>query len=259
MAEPNRPYREVRALERGLALLDAMADMGWSSPTALANRAGIDRSSAYRLLATLAAAGFAVRRDDGRYYLAPKVQRIGLEIRQDDLELQTAQSELDVLVVRIGWPSDYAVIKDGRRTIAASTHPRTTMTVFRRLIGQHRPLLRSALGRAMLAAMDDGQLAQTLELVRAAAGEDASEIEVDGAVTRAIEQARRDGFGASHGLIESGTSAIALPVRRDAHVIGAVNIVFFSTVLTPATAAARFLQPLRDCVERIERQLGSLH
>ncbi|MBF5089181.1 hypothetical protein F1640_03905 [Novosphingobium sp. NBM11] len=104
-----------------------------------------------------------------------------------------------------------------------------------------------------------GSLRKTLELVRAAAGEDASEIAVDGAVTRAIEQARRDGFGASHGLIESGTSAIALPVRRDANVIGAVNIVFFSSVLTPAVAAARFLQPLRDCVERLEARIGFLN
>ncbi|MDF2389335.1 hypothetical protein JMG10_48450, partial [Nostoc ellipsosporum NOK] len=94
--------------------------------------------------------------------------------------------------------------------------------------------------------------------VRSASGEDGREIDVDGAVARAIEQVRRDGFGASHGLIEPGTSAIALPVRRNAHVIGAVNIVFFSTVLTPATAAARFLRPLRDCVERIETKIGSL-
>lgn len=258
MAAPDRPYREVRALERGLALLDAMAELGWAAPGALAVRAGIDRSSAYRLLATLATAGFAVRRDDGHYYLAPRLQQMGAEMPRPDLELQVAQEELNTLVQQIGWPSDYAVVRGGRLTIVASTHRRTTMTTFRKLLGQHRPIIRSALGRAMLAAMDEAQLAETLALVRAAGGGDALEIDAPDAIAMAIDRVRKDGFGGSHGQIEPGTSAIALPVRRGRRVVGAANIVFFSSVLTPATAASRLLLPLRECVGRIEHRFASL-
>jgi IclR family transcriptional regulator, mhp operon transcriptional activator len=134
------PYREVRSLERGLALLDAMADLGWSTPSELARRTAIDRSTVYRLLATLVASGYAVRRpDDGRYFLAGKLGSIGLGIRSDDLALQIAQEELDGLVAEVGWPSDYAALVAGRLTILASTHRLTSMTFFRRLVGQHRP------------------------------------------------------------------------------------------------------------------------
>jgi len=109
------PYREVRSLERGLALLDAMADLGWSTPAELARRTAIDRSTVYRLLNTLVATGYAVRRpDDGRYFLAGKLGSIGLGIRSDDLVLQIAQEELDGLVAEVGWPSDYAALVAGR-------------------------------------------------------------------------------------------------------------------------------------------------
>lgn len=258
MAKSDRPYREVRALERGLALLDAMAELGWAAPSALALRAGIDRSSAYRLLATIATAGFAVRRADGYYYLAPRLQQMGAEMPQPDLEIQIAQEELNVLVQQIGWPSDYAVVRGGRLTIVASTHWRTTMTTFRKLLGQHRPIMRAALGRAMLGAMHETQLAETLALVRAAGGSDALEIDAPDAIALVIDRVRKDGFGGSHGQIEPGTSAIALPVRRASRVVGAANIVFFSSVLTPATAASRLLLPLSECVGRIERRFAGL-
>ncbi|WP_066656836.1 MULTISPECIES: IclR family transcriptional regulator domain-containing protein [unclassified Sphingomonas] len=256
MSAEGTPYREVRSLERGLALLDAMADLGWSTPSELARRTAIDRSTVYRLLATLVASGYAVRRpDDGRYFLAGKLGSIGLGIRSDDLALQIAQEELDGLVAEVGWPSDYAALVAGRLTILASTHRLTSMTFFRRLVGQHRPIARSALGRALLAAMSPRELDQALESVRASSGEDAAETEDRQALERMLERVRERGYGYSDGLIEANISAIALPVRRRSRAVGAVNIVYFRSALSTEAAASTLLPPLRACIAAIERRL----
>lgn len=251
------PYREVRSLERGLALLDAMAALGWSTPASLARQTGIARPSIYRLLNTLASADYVVRRPDGRYFLAPKLRRMGFEIPQSDLELQIAQEELDGLTEQIAWPSDYAALVAGQLTILASTHRLTTMTFFRRLIGQHRPLLRSALGRALLAAMSADELDRALEAVRAAGGADSDEIEDGEGLRRTLETTRAQGFASSSGLIEPTTSAIAVAVRHKEQVVGAINVVFFRSAMSPAAAAAKFLAPLQACATRIERRLAA--
>jgi IclR family transcriptional regulator, mhp operon transcriptional activator len=250
------PYREVRSLERGLALLDAMADLGWSTPAELARRTAIDRSTVYRLLNTLVATGYAVRRsDDGRYFLAGKLGSIGFGIRSDDLLLQIAQEELDSLVTEVGWPSDYAALIAGRLTILASTHRLTTMTFFRRLVGQHRPIVRSALGRALLAAMSPKELDQALDSVRAVGGEDAAEIADRQALDGMLERVRERGYGYSDGLIEANISAIAVPVRRRSRAVGAVNIVYFRSALSTEAAAATLLPPLRACIASIESRV----
>lgn len=250
------PYREVRSLERGLSLLDAMAELGWSSPAELSRHATIDRSTIYRLLNTLVVSGYAVRREeDGKFFLAGKLRRIAFDIRQNDLEAQIAQEELEVLINEVRWPSDYAVLAAGQLTILASTHRLTTMTFFRRLIGEHRPLLRSALGRALLGGMDSSELIHALEAVRVAGGPDSEEIADIDRVRRVIEDTQAQGFGSSVGMVDIGISAIALPVRRKARITGAVNIVFFRSAIAPSEAASTFLSPLRACVARIEHRL----
>lgn len=250
------PYRRIGSLERGLALLDALADLGWSTPAELAAHTGIERSTVYRLLNTLVLAGYAARRDDdGRWFLAPRVRSLGFGIRADDVEQQIAQEELDRLVGEIGWPSDYAALIAGRLTILASSHRLTTMTFFRRLVGKHRPLFRSALGRALLAAMSSKERDETLEILRSAGGPDAEEIVGPETLSRLVGEAQARGYASSDGLIESSVSAIGLAVRRSQRPVGAVNVVYFRTAMTPATAAATFLEPLRGCVSRIEARL----
>ena len=54
MTDTDRTYPSVRALERGLALLAALNQAGRSDPASLARLAGVDRTTAYRMLHTLA-------------------------------------------------------------------------------------------------------------------------------------------------------------------------------------------------------------
>lgn len=255
-SQVGRPYRPVGSLERGLKLLEALVDLGWGSPAELARYTGIDRSSVYRLLNTLVSAGYAVRRaDDGRYSLPPKPSHLAFRISADDLEVKVAQEELDQLVGRIGWPSDYANLVGGQLTILASSHRLTTMTFYRRLVGERRPLVRSALGRALLAAMSADQLAQTLAVVEQIGGPDADEVRERRALLQILDEVRARGYGFSPGLIDSNVSAIALPLLRQQRPIGAVNIVFFSSVMSPEKAARDLLGPLKDSIRRIEQRI----
>lgn len=68
----------VSALERGLAVLDALGEAGRAIPLAeLARRTGSHKSTLLRVLASLERCRYAVRTADGRYRLGPVLLRLG--------------------------------------------------------------------------------------------------------------------------------------------------------------------------------------
>jgi DNA-binding IclR family transcriptional regulator len=68
MDTPSAPAQGAQTLARGLVALRTIAqEADGVGPNDLAERLGVHRSIAYRLLQTLVDSGFAVRGDDGRY------------------------------------------------------------------------------------------------------------------------------------------------------------------------------------------------
>jgi IclR family mhp operon transcriptional activator len=51
---------------------------------------------------------------------------------------------------------------------------------------------------------------------------------------------------------EEGISAIALPIQGGGPVLGSLNLIFFSSSMTPAVAAERYLASMKEAVKEIE-------
>ena len=71
-----KAYPQVRALKRGLEILDALAQLGPSTPALLSAHTGVDRTTVYRLLATLEDSGFVDGREDGSFALGDHLARL---------------------------------------------------------------------------------------------------------------------------------------------------------------------------------------
>ena len=250
-------YKDVRALARGIDIVEALADLGWAKPGALAAYVGLDRSSVYRLISTLSNKGYVVRRqEDGAVALTSRVARLSDGIREDELISQRIGPIMEKLTEEILWPSDFAGLVGGQITIQASTHNISPMSIHRRLVGKNRPLLNSALGRALLSALPPGALDAALSTALRLDGKDAADISNREAVDRVLQGVHDDGYASAVGLAEANISAIALPVRAETRVVGALNITFFRSAMSPSTAAQRYLEPLRRCVKSIETVLN---
>lgn len=247
-------YRSVRALERGLRLLEALSDLGWAKPGALSAHTGIDRTTVYRLIGTLEDLGYVVRREeDGAIGLHRRLARISDSARDSSALAQAAEPILQSLTRSILWPSDFGAVAGGRLTILASTNRMSPFSVNRASIGNQVPLLRSALGRAVVSMMEPEQCRMMLEVAAGLLPEDRDE-----ALAAHIRaQVERTGYAVSAGGVTPGVSAIALPIRsRD--VLSAVNIVFASSAMSPERAAEMYLGQLRECVQEVERLFGRM-
>ena len=250
-------HAPVRALSRGLALLTELNALGPSTVLDLAHQTGLNRTTAYRLLDTLAEEGFVTYdRNTGRFALTPRVRRLSDGVTARDASGQAALPAMFALMRDVNWPSDFGVFDAGAMVIRESTHPFSAFSIHRTMIGRRRPFLRSAMGRAVLAAARADLRRDMLEITAGSEHPDRAMARDPALVEAMVRQVRRDGYASSVGETEPNISAIALPVLDGGgEVVGGLNIVFFRSAMTPQTAAGRYLGNLREAVAAIGARL----
>jgi IclR family transcriptional regulator, mhp operon transcriptional activator len=248
-------HRTVRALSRGLALIAELSASGPSNALQLAKRTGLNRTTCYRLLDTLRQDGFVTFDEtNGLFGLMPRVRTLSEGVSSRDLASQAAVPAMFDLLNAVSWPSDFAVFELGSVVIRESTHPFSPLSVHRSMVGRRRSLVRSALGRAILTASPPGLRREMLELTASLVEEDALLAKDRRFIEGIISQTRNDGYASSVGGAEDGISAIALPIEGSGQVLGSLNLIFFTSTMTPEVAARRYLSSMKQAVRDIERR-----
>ncbi|WP_167350085.1 IclR family transcriptional regulator domain-containing protein [Methylobacterium platani] len=246
----------VRALTRGLSLLAELNAGGPSSAHDLARRTRLNRTTTYRLLETLKADGFVTYDENsGQFSPTPQVRQLSDGLTTRDASSQAALPPMFDLLREVNWPSDFGVFDAGSVMIRESTHPFSPFSVHRSMIGRRRSLLRTSLGRAILAAADTDLRRDMLEIAAASKNDDATLATDRTYIENIIRQTERDGYASSVGETETNISAIALPIRAQGKVVGSLNIIFFKTSINPQTAAERYVGALHAAVTKIEDRM----
>lgn len=149
----------TQALSRGLAVLEALAasDAG-ATLTTLAAQLRLPAPTAHRLLATLEAAGFVRAGPKGEWQIGVRAFRTGAAfLAHRDLVVE-AYSHLRELMVRGGETANLAVMEGGEAVFVEQVQCRELMRMSVKL-GARGPLHASGVGKAMLAALPERELA----------------------------------------------------------------------------------------------------
>ena len=239
-----KPHRPIEAVDRAMRLLLALADE--PSPASLAvvaQRAGLTKPTAFRLLSTLAAEQFVAHGEEGgAYELGVAPLRLGAAAldaipiravaRPLMAALRDATGETVLLCVRRG---------DLRYNIEAAESENAIARAQR--IGVGVPLYAGAASRVLLSALDDAAIAAYLDRTLLAPLAEGTIVDRDQLV-RAIEGVRVDGYALSLGEFTSGGLAIACPILNTrAEVEAAIQLSLVAARSSPAFEA--------DCVSRL--------
>jgi IclR family transcriptional regulator, mhp operon transcriptional activator len=248
-------HRNVRALSRGLELIGELNASGPSNVGQLAKRTGLNRTTCYRLLDTLREDGYVTLDETNALFgLTPQVRTLSEGVSSRDLSSQAALPAMFGLLDQVSWPSDFGVFELGSMLIRESTHPFSPFSVHRSMVGRRRSLIRSALGRAVLAASPPALRREMLEMTASLVEEDSALARDRHFVEDVVSQTKKDGYASSVGGSEAGISAIALPIQGGGPVLGSLNLIFFSSSMTPEVAARRYLTNMKQAVKEIERR-----
>lgn len=247
---------ESGSLRRGVALLRLLATAGRRglALTELAARAGLPHPSVHRLLAQLVDERLAVRNAESRRYaLGPLAFELGLagaaqfDVRDlfDDAMARLADETEDTvyLVVRSG---DEAVCMHRRE----GAFPIRALTLD---VGSRRPLGLGAGGLAILAALPDAEIAETIarverQLESAGLGQEA--------LQRAISTTRDTGLAIIRNRVTLGITAVGVHVNDSMGTPFAALSVAALNERMPRERIARIGEALRVAADQVRAALG---
>lgn len=241
----------TRTLDRGLRLLEILADGGEMTLAELSAASGLAPATALRLLDTLRARDF-VAADEGKYRVGLKTFEVGSAFLSHTRLLEVCHPILMRLAEETGLGASLA-IQEGRDAIVVDTADgaRSRRTAAR--IGMRAPLHACAAGKVLLAWLWEGRVLEILgpepfeavtpDTIRSAAP-----------LLDALGEVRASGTAREDEELEPGLGALAAPVRdRKGHVAAALAVASPATRMRPPDAGlvARLAEAAGDASLRL--------
>ncbi|MDQ4490936.1 IclR family transcriptional regulator [Sinomonas sp. ASV486] len=218
-----RSANGVHSVERVVQALEVLAEEGSAAVGDMAERMGVHKSTASRILAALETHGFVQQSSRrGRYQLGVGLLRIASSIPRRLSLVHTARPVLEDLAQQFGETVNLAVLRSSFAVNVDQAMGAANVASFD-WIGNLTPLHATSSGKVFLAYMPPAQRDQALReappepLTSHTLTRDRLEAELPEIV--------RLGYAATRGELEDGLNAIAAPVfGHTGDVIGSVSI-----------------------------------
>jgi IclR family transcriptional regulator, KDG regulon repressor len=216
---------ELRSVANALRLLSTLARAeGTLGVTELSRGLGIAPSTAYRLLSTLTAHGFATRvPEERRYRRGPALLRLGARQRVGEYARlrEVAHPLLERLADRTGETTHLAVL-DGPDVVGIDHVESSQTLVVRHPVGSRVPAHATAVGQALLAYQPEVAEAVVGDGLVPLTGDTIADPE---RLARTLEEVRDRGYATNVRQWSRETAGVAAPVRgADGEVLASLGI-----------------------------------
>jgi IclR family transcriptional regulator, pca regulon regulatory protein len=213
----------VRSFERGLRVIRAFSSRhNQLTLSDIARTTDLNRATARRLLLTLEELGY-VRRVGDRFSLTPRVLDLGYAYLSSFGLPQLAEPYLEQLSERVGEASSVGVLEGSDVVYVARIPANRVMTVSIGL-GTRFPAYRTSLGRALLSALPDDEVAAIWEQSERREPTPHTVTEL-AELQRRLAVAREEGFALVDQELELGVRSVAAPLHDAAgRTVAAVNV-----------------------------------
>lgn len=197
---------EIQSLARGLKILDILGqNPDGISITELSERLEVDKGSASRLVATLAAYGYAERDEvTRRYHVGSQIVSLSRSVLNRLPLREAAKPFLRQLMERTGECAHLGVAAQGKVMYIDQVESPVTLRVNAQ-VGTMNPLYCTALGKILLAFSD-------LELPAEMPAFTENTIIDPGVLKEHLDQVRRLGYAVDDEEFDIGVRCIAVPV-----------------------------------------------
>lgn len=213
----------VRSLERGLAVIKSFGE-GRSGQTIaeVAARIGVDRSTARRFLLTLVRLGY-VEQDGRNFRLSPQTLQLGYAYLSSLPWWRSAQRELNRLRDRIGQNCAVGVL-DEHQVVYVAYASAARFPVMNRSVGMQLPAMSTAIGRLLLAYLEESRLVAILQNINLERLTPYT-LTDRGALLKSLHAIRAEDFAFVDQELELGLQSIGVPIRnRGGDVVAAISI-----------------------------------
>ncbi|WP_298210839.1 IclR family transcriptional regulator C-terminal domain-containing protein [Ferrimicrobium sp.] len=245
----------VRSLGKGLEVISSFGvEHRVATVSEVANSAGLSRAAARRMLITLVSLGYAAT--DGKiFWLTPKILNLGYAYLSSQSLTEIAELHIEELVARVQESSSVGVLNDQDIVYVVRVPTRKIMRTSIS-VGTRFPAFATSMGRVLLAELPETALDSFLESAKLEPLT-ARTVTDRGLLLNILQTVRERGYALTDQELEEGLRSIAVPIRdRVGTAVAALNVSTSALHGRPEDLVERFLEPLRECAVRIERDLA---
>lgn len=262
--------KSINSLARGLSVLQLLQTSGAMRLQDLHAATAIPKASLLRILKTLHEQGMIWQRMvDDAYVPSFSLSELSGRMDQEHALVEVASPILEALSAQIKWPSVLAV---PRLTHMEVIETNASRAYFDKIplgpVGFRVNMLRSASGRAYLAACEEPVRETILQALRRSAHKGDRLAHSPAYVQAVIEQVRAQGFALrdadfggdfdeGRSVVNDGRDSLGVAIRIGAFVVGAINITWAQRALKREAAVARFSGPALKAADDIAKRLAS--
>jgi IclR family mhp operon transcriptional activator len=245
--------RPIRALIRGLDALAVLNRRNGATVAEVTEEIKLPRTTTYRILETLAQAGYVTRDPvDDRYRLTVMVRSLSDGFDDEAWVTQIARPCLNELGKEIVWPVSIVSPSGTSMLVRDSTDFSSPLAVERLPAGFRMPILTTSAGRVYLAFSPPAQRDYLLDLLSHSNREEDKLARNRPEVQKILDEARAQGYAtASRPRRVSEQIAMSVPIMVEDRMLAAVAVRFSGNAVPMRTAVERFLPRLRDTAHKI--------
>ncbi|MBX3656944.1 MAG: helix-turn-helix domain-containing protein [Ramlibacter sp.] len=245
----------VQSFARGLEVIRSFnAQAPQQTLSEVAERSGLTRAGARRILLTLQALGYV--QTDGRLYrLTPRILDLGFAYLSSMPIWNLAEPVMESLVARVKESCSAAVLDatDIVYVLRVPTHKIMSISLG---VGSRLPAYCTSMGRVLLADLPEAELVARLEASDRQPLTRNTVTDIDTLLTR-VAQVRRQGWCIVNQELEEGLISLAAPItNRAGRVIAALNISGQANRTNAKTAQEQLLPALLDSARTVSALLS---
>jgi IclR family pca regulon transcriptional regulator len=244
----------VQSFARGLQVIRSFsASAPQQTLSEVAQRAGLTRAGARRILLTLASLGY-VQCEGRQFSLTPRILDLGFAYLSSLPLWNLAEPVMERLVEDVKESCSAAVL-DGADVVYVLRVPTHKIMSINLGIGSRLPAYCTSMGRTLLAELDDAALAQLLQAhpLRRRTERTITDI---GELKAELAAVRQQGWCLVNQELEEGLVSLSAPIRdRAGRAIAAMNISGQVNRTSPDYMLEHFLPKLRAAAAEISEML----
>jgi IclR family mhp operon transcriptional activator len=253
--------RPIRALIRGLEALAVLNRCNGATVSEVTSQIKLPRTTTYRILETLSAAGYVYRDPaDDRYRLTLMVRSLADGFDDEAWITQIGRPCINDLCREIGWPVTLLSPSGTSMMIRDTTDHASPLAVERFNAGFRLPLLMSASGRVYLAFCQPEHRDALLDILSRSPREEDKLARSRAEVEKILEETRELGYATSvRSRRVSEEVAMSVPVLIGDRVLATIAVRFSANAVPLGLAVERFIPKLLDTAKVIRQRFSDAH
>jgi IclR family pca regulon transcriptional regulator len=248
----------VSALARGMQILEVFSsESPHLSLTEIALLAGMDKSTAFRLVYTLQHLHYLERDPDTRQYRPGlKLLQLGFAALNSLGIVDIAQPYLKALSIQCGETTNMSV-RDGREIVYVARNKTQQILNVNLHIGSRLPVWCTSMGKAQLIDLSPDDLRDLLGEGPYPAPGSRAAVCLD-VLLAELDAVRRRGYAINDEELTAGLRSVAVPIRNGSgRIVAAINISVPSARVSRPELDTHLAPMVQATADRISRALGT--